>query len=120
MLKKPHSPFSIRYACRLASVLMLLAGSNAHAAAERHLVLDDCVVGGCANELCVEASAGPVASTCMYALHYACYPMLGECKRQPDGACGWTQTEALKACIANPPGMPGSKAPKTPQAPQPK
>lgn len=60
-----------------------------------------CVVGGCSNELCTDASQGPMMSPCIYRAEYACYKGAA-CERQPDGACGWTQTSALKACLRSP------------------
>ncbi len=108
------------FAKSIAGVMILMALASFAHAAERHLVLDDCVVVGCANQLCVEASAppSPAASLCEHGAPYSCYATLGECKRQPDGACGWTQTDGLKVCLAHPPAEPGSKAPKVAASPQ--
>jgi len=63
-----------------------------------------CVVGGCSQELCTDASAEPMASICMYRAEFACYKS-AVCERQVDGKCGWTQTPELKRCLANPPAV---------------
>ena len=95
---------------------MLAFAAPSFAATERHIVLDDCVVMGCANEICtdVKTAAEEGASACA-ANHPAvsqCYNAHGECLRQADGKCGWKPSAALAACIANPPVEPGSQAPK--------
>jgi hypothetical protein len=64
-----------------------------------------CMVGGCSGQLCVDDSQGDMLTTCEWAAHYACYQNHGECKRQPSGECGWTQTPALTHCLKNPPGI---------------
>jgi hypothetical protein len=48
-----------------------------------------------------------MASTCEYRAEYACY-RTAVCERQSNGACGWTENAALKACLANPPGGPAT------------
>ena len=58
----------------------------------------DCKRAGCSKELCVDASAGYVATPCLWRPHYGCYDD-AECTRQADGQCGWTQSEALLECI---------------------
>ncbi len=60
---------------------------------------NECVVGGCSSQLCVDASQGDMATTCEYREQYACFKT-AECKRQTGGQCGWTDTPELKACIA--------------------
>jgi hypothetical protein len=57
-----------------------------------------CVPGGCSGQLCVEEGDGAV-STCEWQEAYACYKS-ATCERQSDGACGWTETEALTSCLA--------------------
>ena len=59
-----------------------------------------CKRAGCSRELCIEATAGFVATPCVWREHYRCYEE-AECIRQVDGRCGWTQTEALRGCIEN-------------------
>lgn len=56
-----------------------------------------CYVGGCSSEVCSDRP--DVASNCMYKSEFACYKKTSTCERQVSGACGWTQTEALKICI---------------------
>lgn len=63
-----------------------------------------CVVSGCSNQLCMEESevaAGGGVSTCEYRTEYACY-QAATCARQSNGHCGWTQTQELQQCLAQP------------------
>lgn len=60
-----------------------------------------CARTGCGGEVCAEAGAG-VVSPCVVLPEHACYRD-AECTRQPDGDCGFTDTAALRACLANPP-----------------
>lgn len=62
-----------------------------------------CIKTGCSSTVCTEAG-NEVMTTCEFKAEYACYQQ-ATCERQPDGACGWTQTEALTACLASPPPM---------------
>ena len=59
------------------------------------------VVGGCSGQLCGEAGS-ELVSDCMYRSEYSCYKT-ASCERQANGACGWTPTAELQACLANPP-----------------
>ncbi len=61
----------------------------------------ECVRGGCSGTLCSEPG-NDMATTCEWKPEYACYQK-AECKRQAGGACGWTKTPELDACLANPP-----------------
>ena len=61
----------------------------------------ECVRGGCSGTLCSEPG-NDMVSTCEWKPEYACYQK-AECKRQAGGACGWTKTPELDACVANPP-----------------
>ncbi len=56
-----------------------------------------CYIGGCSAQICSDQP--DMASTCEYREQYACYKQNSTCERQSNGACGWTQTPALKACI---------------------
>ncbi len=56
-----------------------------------------CYVGGCSKEIC--SSDPNVISTCIYQESYACYKT-STCELQANGQCGWTQTPALKMCLA--------------------
>ena len=60
----------------------------------------ECVAGGCSSTICSDEEG--VMSTCEWRAEYACYKE-AECKRQADGACGWTQSETLTTCLASPP-----------------
>lgn len=57
---------------------------------------DGCVIGGCSGELCADQS---LVSPCIWRDAYACYRQ-ASCERQSDGACGWTPTRELTACLA--------------------
>lgn len=61
----------------------------------------DCIKTGCSGIVCAEPG-NDVMTTCEFKNEYACY-QTAACERQADGTCGWTQTDALAACIANPP-----------------
>jgi hypothetical protein len=63
-----------------------------------------CVKTGCSGTLCSDKD---MVSTCEWKDEYACYKT-ATCARQPDGACGFTQTPELTACLAHPP--PGGTA----------
>jgi hypothetical protein len=52
---------------------------------------------GCSLQLCADMD---MASTCEFRPEYACYAS-ATCERQAGGACGWTATPALTACIAS-------------------
>lgn len=58
---------------------------------------NSCVVTGCSSHICANS---PVTTTCEYKTEYACYKN-AECTLQPDGQCGWTQTETLTSCLNN-------------------
>lgn len=59
-----------------------------------------CYVGGCSGQVCSDREG--VISTCEFRPEYACYRD-ATCEAQGDGECGWTETAALSACLANPP-----------------
>ena len=56
-----------------------------------------CAPQGCSGELCEDHT---VFSTCDFRPEYACYAT-ATCERQPDGACGWTPSPELDACLGN-------------------
>lgn len=67
------------------------------------MTANGCAVAGCSGQLCVSAAeAGGIVSTCEFRAEYACYRE-ASCEPQADGKCGWTQSPALKQCLANPP-----------------
>jgi Immunoglobulin-like domain of bacterial spore germination. len=55
----------------------------------------ECVRTGCSGQICADTE---MASTCEFREEYACYES-ATCERQVDGACGWTMTAALTACL---------------------
>lgn len=61
-----------------------------------------CIRAGCSGERCVEEGADEFASICEWSLELVCYKSAA-CEHQADGACGWTATDALAACLASPP-----------------
>ena len=65
---------------------------------------NECKIGGCSNQLCIDANSEDVATTCEYADYYVCYET-ATCEKQLGGKCDWTQTEELKGCLANPPKL---------------
>jgi hypothetical protein len=67
-----------------------------------------CVLAGCSQTICTDAGeAAQIVTTCEYRAEYACYQGV-KCERQSDGKCGWTQTPALKQCLAHPPALEAS------------
>jgi hypothetical protein len=58
---------------------------------------DNCKITGCSGQICSEED---VITTCELRPEYSCY-RTAKCERQPgpDGECGWTMTEILKACL---------------------
>jgi eight-cysteine-cluster-containing protein len=71
---------------------------------------NDCIKTGCSGTVCAEPGKD-VMTTCEFKPEYACYRDAA-CERQGDGSCGWTQSPALTACLANPPA---AEAGGTPQ-----
>lgn len=61
-----------------------------------------CVVGGCSSQLCTDAAQGSMASTCEWRSSYGCYGKHSTCEIQPNGECGWTPTDGLQQCLAEP------------------
>lgn len=61
-----------------------------------------CKVGGCSSTVCSEASGEDMMTTCEFKPEHACYRS-ATCEKQAGGACGWTQTPELSACLASPP-----------------
>jgi len=54
-----------------------------------------CIKSGCSGQLCTESA---MMSTCDWRSQYGCYRN-AKCEVQADGKCGWTMTDALKACL---------------------
>ncbi len=65
-----------------------------------------CVRTGCSGTVCAEPG-NDVMTTCEFRPEHACYAD-AKCERQQNGACGFTQTPQLTACLANPPKAPGN------------
>lgn len=57
-----------------------------------------CLRSGCSHEVCSDQD---VITPCLWRAEYACYRD-AICERQDDGACGWSATPELKACLASP------------------
>lgn len=57
-----------------------------------------CVISGCSGEFCLSESEEELASICIYKPEYACYKK-ARCEVQTNGACGWTPTPELAACL---------------------
>jgi|GEM_PF-3281053 len=55
-----------------------------------------CFISGCNNQLCT--SEQNVASTCLFKEEYNCL-QFSRCEIQPDGQCGWTQTQEYIKCL---------------------
>jgi hypothetical protein len=58
---------------------------------------DSCYVAGCSAQVCSDRD--DVVTTCEWRDVYVCYDS-ASCERQSDGACGWTPSEELGACLA--------------------
>jgi hypothetical protein len=58
-----------------------------------------CKKTGCSSQLCSDQD---VITTCDWKPEYACYAT-ATCEVQADGNCGWTMSDALKACLNPPP-----------------
>ncbi|HEU0029545.1 MAG TPA: hypothetical protein VFQ53_02845 [Kofleriaceae bacterium] len=63
----------------------------------------ECIKTGCSGTICTEPGKD-VFTTCEMKPEYACYAN-ARCAKQPSGACGWTQTPELAACLKNPPPL---------------
>lgn len=61
-----------------------------------------CIITGCSAEVCSDQN---VFTPCIWHDAYVCFRD-ARCERQSDGACGWTQTSELKACLASYPPLP--------------
>lgn len=72
-----------------------------YSAAETAAARDGCVITGCSGQLCADEE---MFSTCEFRPEYSCYKT-ATCERQADGTCGWTPTDALATCLANPPAL---------------
>jgi eight-cysteine-cluster-containing protein len=84
---------------RLLVVLAVvaLAGCSVTNDNPRPREADSCHVTGCSAQVCSDLT--DVVTTCEWRDVYECYAS-ASCERQSDGACGWTPTEELNACVA--------------------
>ncbi len=57
---------------------------------------DGCYIGGCSQQICSDQP--DAVSDCAYRPEYSCYQS-GQCGRQANGKCGWTETPALTSCL---------------------
>jgi eight-cysteine-cluster-containing protein len=63
---------------------------------EFQVLASSCVVGGCSGQLCAEE---PLASTCEWLPHYACFREARCGRFGPEGGCAWEPTPELEACL---------------------
>lgn len=55
-----------------------------------------CRRSGCSGEVCAEDD---VVTACVMKPEHACY-RAAKCEKQPDGKCGFTITDSVKACLS--------------------
>jgi hypothetical protein len=79
----------------LSVSLMACMSADDHAL---HPAKHGCYIGGCSSQICSDRDDG--VSTCEWTEQYACYRE-ATCDRQADGACDWTATPELAACLAS-------------------
>jgi hypothetical protein len=65
---------------------------------QRSTVLAPCRLGGCSGQLCLGPDSPDRVTTCEVRPEYACYRS-AVCEAQASGACGWTETAELEACL---------------------
>jgi hypothetical protein len=81
--------------CLLGCSVDKLDGAPVNLAIER----DGCYIAGCSLQVC-SADPGAVFTTCEDVASYVCYrAYFAICEPQPSGACGWTQSDELRACL---------------------
>lgn len=57
-----------------------------------------CKKAGCSGQLCLSSDAKDTVTNCEWKPEYGCYKQ-ATCERQPDGQCGFTQSESLRKCL---------------------
>ncbi len=57
-----------------------------------------CHPTGCSGQVCSDEE---VITTCEFRAEFACYKS-ATCERQTNGACGWTPSPSLTACLETP------------------
>ncbi len=64
------------------------------------ILKDGCVLAGCSNQLCVDASlAKSMTTTCEYRPQYACYEQATCARNKKTQQCSWQMDAKLEACI---------------------
>jgi hypothetical protein len=96
-MRKPTMSASRQMIAALAGVWMsaALAGCASNSTPQARTD-GSCVISGCASEVCADE---PMFSTCIFREENVCYQD-AFCARQSSGACGWTPTPELTACLA--------------------
>ncbi len=61
--------------------------------------LAECKIGGCSSQVCTDREG--LITACEFRSEYACYKNV-VCERQSNNECGWTMTDTLRECLANP------------------
>jgi hypothetical protein len=79
--------------------------------ASQTVAKNPCRPTGCSNQICSDED---VMTTCEYRAEYSCY-RTAVCERQTGGECGWTMTQELKSCIADPPALESAQGTGQPQ-----
>ena len=80
----------------LIVVLAMLGGETGGTCVPIQPTEPQCVVSGCSGEIC---ASEPVGSDCVWQPEYACLS-LSTCGPLGEEACGWEQTPAYLACLA--------------------
>lgn len=75
------------------------ASSSSSSVSSKRAVGEGCKIGGCSGQMCISEGDDGM-STCEYREVYACY-QTATCMKQPDGDCGWTQTDELTQCLTD-------------------
>lgn len=89
-------------------MLLLLVGCAADSAASRdstNLAMErgSCHIAGCSQTICT-SQPEDVVTTCEWRPEYQCYrSWFSICEVQKTGACGWTPSDAMQGCLADPP-----------------
>jgi len=79
-----------------AGMSVALAGCMFDSSSRAH-TSGSCIISGCSAEVCSDQD---VVTPCIWHDAYVCFRD-AMCERQSDGACGWTQTSELEACLAS-------------------
>lgn len=88
--------YAVGLGCSESEPLSACERVESIASNEFDVVERGCVVTGCSSHVCAEE---PVATTCEYLPHYACYQGARCGRYGPNGACAWQPTEELTRCL---------------------